>query len=103
MSDPSMDPKIEQLLALKGMTLAMGCLHEAQVLQLKSYPILLPNVKKWDVEVDPDKHLVTYNLKGKANKLQLMIMRDIVGYIRRYLLWDDSKVVFKLNGKVRRY
>ncbi len=60
----------EQLVSLKALTRATGCLHEAQLLQLRMWPYFLyPKVKiKYELRIDQDSKTVEYALKfpGKA-------------------------------------
>jgi hypothetical protein len=94
-----MMPEImQQLAALKTATINFDCLHEAQVLQLKNYPILIRGVSQpWEFSVDADRKMCTYKLKGKKLKNTTQEMAQISGYIKKYILWDQTTVQFFLN------
>jgi hypothetical protein len=92
---------IEQLALLKGMTLRTGAIHEAQALQLKNWPMLIPDVDKAEAQVDTERKIITYKCETKssrATKKKRETMDNIVIWTRK-ILWDDAAVVFILNDK----
>lgn len=92
---------IEQLAAMKTMTLTTGAIHEAQALQLRNYPLLIEGVKSSKVLVDIDHKIVTYKLKMKRGKFDSVAgCKRITEIIQKYLLWDTTTVVFMVGDKV---
>lgn len=92
-----------QLLLLKETTVRFGVLHEAQVIQLKMYPILLNGVVKAETHVDTEKKLVFFKIKEtknfKLSKKNKTIMEKIVEWTRS-ILWSDCTVIFMKNEEV---
>jgi hypothetical protein len=99
----TMDP-LQQLQALKMATLTTGALHEAQILQLKNYPLTLPSVVSASVAIDTDRKIVAYSLTVKSKKsLNSKRMRDGIQNVTKwvkFVLWDDSIVTFSYKGEV---
>lgn len=92
----------EQLYWLKGLTVRFGVLHEAQVQQLKMYPLCVHGINKATVNVDISHKVITFDADtNKFRKTQNRIneIRAITFYTRK-LLWDESNVIFKVNGKI---
>ncbi len=92
---------LEQLALLKTMTIRTGAIHEAQALQLKMWPLLIPDVAKAEAHVDTERKIVTYRCKTKSNKnakKRTDTMDNIVTWTRK-MLWDDSTVIFIVNDK----
>lgn len=92
-----------QLLLLKEATNRFGSLHEAQLLQLKMYPILLNGVLKSETHIDVEKKLVFFKLvetkSFKLTKKNKDILQKIIEWTRR-LLWDDCSIIFLKDEKV---
>jgi hypothetical protein len=92
---------MQQLAALKTATINFDCLHEAQVLQLKTYPALVTGVKQpWTVSVDPERKTCTYKCTGKKLKNTLANMEMVSGYVKKFILWDATTVQFFLNDQL---
>lgn len=92
----------EQLALLKAATVRTGAIHEAQALQLRMWPLLIPDTKSATAKVDTERKIVTYECKTTKAKLTVKaktIMKNITIWTRS-ILWDDTTIVFKLNGKV---
>ena len=90
----------QQLALLKGVTVKQGAIHEAQVVQLKNYPLLIKGVTSAETSIG-DK-LVEYNLFSenlKVTKNTKLAMDKIVELVRK-IVWDDTDVVFKVNGNL---
>jgi hypothetical protein len=88
----------EQLAMLKGMTVRSGAVHEAQVVQLRNYPLLLSFTETAETHIG--EKLVVYNItstKFKKTKKSIAAMDKIVDLTRK-ILWDDTDVVFNVNG-----
>ncbi|NBP13491.1 hypothetical protein EBU95_03715 [bacterium] len=92
-----------QLMLLKEATNRFGSLHEAQVLQLKMYPLLLNGVKKAETHVDIEKKMIFFKIldgkKFKLTKKNKNIIDKIVSWTRN-LLWDDCSIVILNNDTV---
>jgi len=92
-----------QLMLLKEATNRFGSLHEAQLLQLKMYPVLLNGVLKSETHIDVEKKMVFFKLtkvKGfKLSKHNKEVIQKIIDWTRS-LLWDDCSVVFVKDQEV---
>lgn len=92
----------DQLLQLKAMTVRTGAIHEAQALQLRTWPLLIPGVKSCETVVDVESQLVTFNCategKFKKTKTAKEWMNRIDGFTK-LLLWPETKTKFVFNGK----
>lgn len=99
----SMD-SLTQLKLLKSMTERTGSLHEAQVLQLKMWPLLIIGAtKKTVVHVDQDDHLFKVMLDvdqsfNESDPVTAQLMREIVGWAR-HITWDDMHGIFIANHR----
>jgi len=92
----------QQLGLLKDLTVRLGMIHEAQSLQLKHWPLLIPNVDKAKAEVDVERKLVMYNCESKKfrkTKKVLKYFENIDSWTKQ-LLWDETSVQFLVNGEV---
>lgn len=86
---------------LKMMTIKTGVIHEAQALQLKVWPKLIPNVKSSVAKVDPDKKAVLFELEGSLRPTKKMKeMFTAIDKWTKLLLWDNTKVIFKHKKKI---
>ena len=56
-------PIKQQLRMLKGMTEKLNSVHEAQIVQLRNYPRLIPNIKSAETSIDIDNKTVIYRYK----------------------------------------
>jgi hypothetical protein len=92
----------EQLLMLKGLTRSMGVLHEAQVLQLKMWPLVLfTHARKCEERVNLETREIDFVIlqtKGEAPKDLEARMEALVGWTK-WLLGDDWMVKVKLRNK----
>lgn len=97
----------DQLMQLKAMTVRVGSLHEAQVLQLRNYPLLIPRVIKAETEIDPSLKLVTYkcssDAKGFFNRFRKTkevedFCKNIEVWVRT-IVWDDTIVEIYVDNK----
>lgn len=92
---------LQQLAALKTATINFDCLHEAQVLQLKTYPILITGLKHpWTFSIDPERKTCVYKCTGKKLKKTVEQMQEVSGFIKKYILWDKTTVQFFLNDQL---
>ncbi len=99
--DVKLDDDLGQLMALKALTKQTKMLHEAQVLQLKTWPLILTHAIKTQITVDFDFKDIIYNIvatKGKkpsrwAKRLKLL------GTYSQALLGTEYSVTVKLKGK----
>lgn len=100
----------EQLDYLRGMTIRLGVVHEAQVVQVKNWPLLIAGVKKAESCIDADKHQVTYKLldvdakQFKTGKRSTAVkgMSHVALWVQS-ILWPDTQVVFKYKNQEIEY
>lgn len=94
----------EQLRHLKGMTMRLGQIHEAQVLQLRNYPLLLPNIKRASTKIDHETRSIIYDCESKTGKhrksKKFTAMVENIIIWTRSIVWDDTAVEVKIDGKV---
>lgn len=93
----------EQLGYLKSMTERLGVIHEAQAVQIRNYPKLLPNIKNAEARVSIDNRTIVYVCDSESTpfrktKLFKTSMKNIVKWIR-VVVWDDTTVELIVNGK----
>lgn len=94
----------EQLLKLKAMTIRFGVLHEAQALQIRNYPLLIPGVISAEANVSIERKSVSYSCKGKNNRFRNTAKakesyKMIEQWIRT-ILWDDTYIEVTVNNKL---
>lgn len=98
-ADPSQE---EQLLMLKDLTARMGVLHEAQVFQLKMWPLVLfTHARKCEERVNIDGKEIDFVIlqtKGKVPEDMEARMNALVDWTK-WLLGDDWMVKVKLREK----
>ena len=92
----------QQLLWLKSMTVRTGAIHEAQALQLKMYPMMLPGAKKGEARVGIDDKVVHYIVTCRPFKQDAVFKKTCAAIEKwtRWLLWDEARIMIKVNGKV---
>jgi len=93
----------DQLRYLKGMTEKLNTVHEAQVVQLRNYPLLIPNIKKASTTFNFDTHTVTYkcdsvNGKFRKSKKAKIAIENIITWIQS-VVWSDTTVEINVDGK----
>jgi hypothetical protein len=91
----------DQLMLLKAATIRTGAIHEAQVLQLKMWPLLIPNVIKAEVSIDAEKKLVFFKCESKglrASKKMKLVCENIDAWVKQ-LLWPETTVTIKINDR----
>lgn len=92
----------EQLQLLKAVTIRTGAIHDAQALQLKMWPMLIPGVTKAEARVDVDKRTVIFvcksTAKGQPTKQNRLLFENIAKWVKT-LLWNESLVIIKINNK----
>lgn len=93
----------EQLLMLRDLTARAGVLHEAQVLQLKMWPLVLfGHVKKCEERVNLETREIDYvflQTKGKPSNDFKERLDVLVGWTK-WLLGSDWVVRVKLRDKL---
>lgn len=97
----NLEPDLEQLLLLKELTKTTGMLHEAQVLQLKLYPLVLTHAIRSEFQFNFDSKEVIFNLletKGKAPKGLRTRLKLLVNYVHT-LLGSEYKVTIKFKNR----
>lgn len=92
----------DQLFHLKAMTERINVVHEAQTLQLRNYPLLIPGVTSAETEVNIEQKIVTFNCKSEkkfrnTKKVQLAI-KHILEWTRM-VIWTSTTLIIKVNGK----
>jgi len=91
----------QQLQLLKAMTLRTGAIHDAQALQLKMWPTLIPGVFKSEARVDVEKKMVMFVCESNANrptKARRLLFENIDKWVKN-ILWNETHVVIKINNK----
>jgi len=96
-------PLREQLGYLKNATERLGVIHEAQIVQLRNYPLLIPNVKTAETKVDIEKKTVVYECESKSKQFRKtkqvkIAIENIVKWIHT-IIWTNTIVEIKVNGK----
>lgn len=97
-----MDEKLEQLLLLKNLTKKTGMLHEAQLAQLKAWPLALTHAYKCQIVFDYESKNLTYilsELNGRKPKDFLKRMAMLSKWTKQ-LLGDEYLVTVKSEKKV---
>lgn len=93
----------KQLLMLKDLTRRMGVLHEAQVLQLKMWPMtLFTHAKKTEERVNLESKEIDYDIlqtKGKKPS-DLKERFEALNEWTKWLLGDDWVVRVRERGKL---
>ncbi len=93
---------LEQLMLLKGMTVRAGVIHEAQRLQLEMWPRLSKKISSCVPKIDMEKKLVILDCKAKSYRtdaFERQLFDNILIWVRS-ILWDETKVVIRVNRKV---
>jgi hypothetical protein len=91
----------EQLQLLKAVTIRTGAIHDAQALQLKMWPTLIPGVYKSEARVNVDKKIVTFVCESnslRATKRSKLLYANIAKWTQN-ILWNETKVIIKINDK----
>lgn len=96
-------PIKKQLKYLKGVTEKLNVVHEAQIVQLRNYPRLIPNIKNAETSIDIDNKTVIYNCDSETKtfrktKKTLIAIENVVTWIQT-IVWDNTVVEFIVNGK----
>ncbi len=90
-----------QLATLKATTERLGVLHEAQLLQIRNYPILLDGIISARTEIDQGNKSIKYDCvsSGKFRKtaMRLKMFKKIVWMIQQ-VVWTDVIVELNVNG-----
>lgn len=97
-----MDADFEQLMTLREMTSKTGLLHDAQVFQLKMYPLALTNATKAEVHYDYDKKSVIFIItetKGRVPK-EINKRLSLISDWTQTLLGEEYSVKIKAGKKV---
>lgn len=83
----------EQLAHLKDLTERFNMLHEAQTVQLRNYPLLIPNISSAEIKINTDFHIVTFHCeaekKFRLTKNAKIMIENILLWTRT-VVWSDS-------------
>jgi hypothetical protein len=92
---------IEQLEQLKYLTRVTGVLHDAQVQQLKMWPLLVTHALESQAIFDYEGSAIIFNLlKTEENPPENLEERfKLLAQYTRFLLGDEYTVVVKHEGK----
>lgn len=94
----------EQLMQLKQLTLRLGVIHEAQTVQLRNYPLLIPNIKKATLDLDVERHIVHYTCSSESGKFRrTKKAKDMISNIliwTRTIIWEDTIIEIIVDGKL---
>jgi len=91
-----------QLLLLRNITCRTGALHEAQVVQLKYYPLITTHATKASFSYNFDDKILIYNLletKGRKPKDFKKNLKDLTTFTHN-LLGEEYTVIIKLKNKI---
>jgi len=94
----------EQLMQLKAMTVRLGSIHEAQALQLKMWPLLLPNISKSVAKIDVETKTVIMNCVTQKDKKfrKTKKVENLCKHIEtwtRAILWNETAVSIVVDGE----
>jgi hypothetical protein len=96
-------PMKEQLKYLKGITERIDVLHEAQTLQLRNYPLLIPNIDTAETTIDQANKTVRYKCVSKKKPFRKTKKVDIaiqnIDEWIRFIIWDDTIVEISVDEK----
>lgn len=103
MDDYTIESNFKQLQSLKAMTINLGTIHDAQVLHLKMWPLLIKGVKEIEMSIDTENRMVSYNIKAKKgfdpkDHMTKETMKHVRLWIQQ-ILWPDTGVVYLYKGK----
>lgn len=91
----------EQLLHLRCLTHRLGVLHEAQLLQVRNYPLVLP-IQKATTHIDVKSKYIKYECESEGvirkTKKNTKICETIHSWLQ-FLLWDDVILEILINGR----
>jgi hypothetical protein len=101
MSNKEIDFK-DQLMMLRAMTIRTGSIHEAQALQLKMWPLLIPNVVKAEAKVDAERKIVSFICESTSNRATKKVTNTCkhIAEWTKQLLWAETTVTIKINDKL---
>lgn len=93
----------EQLSLLKGMTIRTGVIHEAQRLQLEMWPRMSKQIESCTPKANFENKLILLDCKSRTKKFKMSefetkLFENIVLWVRK-ILWDETIVQIKVNGK----
>jgi hypothetical protein len=87
---------LRQLQELKAMTVRTGAVHEAQALQIRNYPKLIPGVSDAKTTVDVENKIVYYDCitasTFRCTKSVKTMCQNINTWVKT-ILWDETAVV----------
>jgi len=92
----------EQLMHLRNLTIRFGVLHEAQILQLRNYPLLIPGVEKAQTKIDTEKHIVTYECLTSKKFRKSKKVKEAFSAIKIWtqtLIWEDTVIEIRVNDR----
>ena len=93
----------DQLLHLKAMTERIGVIHEAQTLQLRNYPLLIPGIKTAETTINIDQKIVKFDCQSIAktfrNTKKVKIALDHIYEWVKMVVWTESTLEVYVNGK----
>jgi hypothetical protein len=93
---------MDQLEYLKGMTIRLDSIHEAQKTQLMWYGLLINGTKNVTLKIDTEKKIVYYECeadKFRNSKFNKGLYPKIDSWAK-LLLWPTTVIVISVNGKV---
>lgn len=95
------DDDFEQLLLLRDVTARTGILHEAQILQLKYYPLITTHAINSEIKFDFEGSKIIFNLtQTKGIKPKDFEKRlTILSRYTKQLLGEEYRVIVYLKGK----
>ena len=94
---------LRQLQELKAVTVRTSALHEAQTLQIRNYPLLIPGVTKAQATVNVEQKIVTYDCVPVQNFRLTKNAKNMCNNIKvwiKTLLWDETAVIIKVKDRI---
>jgi len=93
----------DQLFYLKGMTERLGVVHEAQLVQIRNYPLLIPNIKKAETELGIDTKTIVYKCNSQEGKFKkTKTVKTAIANIEKWIksiVWDETVLIIQVDGK----
>jgi hypothetical protein len=94
---------LRQLQELKAMTVRTTAIHEAQAIQLRNYPLLIPGVIRATALIDVNRKMITYQCKARKRFRVTQNVKNMCNNINvwvKTIIWDETAIIVKIGKKV---